>query len=1396
MSTVNVTVSTANVTASSTNANITVAQTNSVITVSNVATLADANVVRNLISATDTGGDGSLSYSNTTGVFTYTGPSQAEVVAHFSNVSPVQLESNGQISVDSSALFTGKTTDDLSEGSTNIYFSTSGATVNSDALPQGSTNLYFTDLNANAAITSFLGGPAEVNNDGIDITYTSSGGSPIRAFFGLDDTVVRTTGSQVVYDKIMSNVTANSHIFAQNNIAFGAEWVDGSGGAGDPNGSLLLSQANDVADTVFRRNFIALGGGLGVSDTANAHLKNQYANIRIGSKREVQVYLDPYYVQGDTRKFIVGERTSSGNTALKPLFTADTANSNVTIDGNVTATTFFGDGSGITNLTSPYTDANVITLLGSYTNDISTSGNITMSDNTKNLKTNNIGPVADSGNLLIGSDAGNSLRAGNLTLVSQDFIEFKMNDEGTFIDRYRVEANGNITVDLKTRPVSGGDSRFTIQGDTSDTTVFKNDGTMVTDGNITTSSNLSAVHGSFTGATSLTATGNVSIGGNLDVTGNINSETVVDLFVEDRNITLQYGSTGTPSANSQIFVDRGSSANTYILWDEGDDKFKFSNDGSTDYPIPTSTSDLAEGTNLYFTTARARGSVSGSGNIFYDSSTGVISEALTTTDITEGDNLYFTAARARGNISVTDSGGDGSLAYDSGTGVITYTGPSAAETRAHISVTDAGGLGSATYDSGTGVITYTGPADSDVRGLVSVTDSGGLGSLAYDSGTGVITYTGPAELAAGKINLGSTSGTTIPVTPQDNFVTTANAFNLSNALTGVKSITSESSGDLDLIVDNSTGYVSLNREIDSVDTAGLEVDAQGFALKGLTPFNGFSASGTAPANVTGMVCTAVGPGSVTFTAGSNVVQITGIYPEAVFNGGSGTRDLADYYGNGMVFANFGITDSGNGNANRPITYPLSESHKTISLANSTAGGTANVIVDEVSPIDYVWTGNNLWDRGLWHTVENSTSNRRLIVGGALSASFTTVTNAIPVDRNDYYVNDTGTNSTTEFDTSSVTGMTGANVTLSGFSTAFYSSAQRRYKKTSLRSTKGSTNFSNVVLIGNDAQYDDSGFGYNHWPTFGMTTLWNGIDTPGNDTGAAQSPPITPGLKFIQFTDQTIQGSGSSNTEEASTGGPRILLNSSNGNISLNVAEYYPRQHQGLGVFGVYGSSKLNPFPRTRSMLPGGMYFTASEDWTANTGTDAYFVSTPKLTVGTDTDANAAKMFMASNNGETSLMGTSKVSFYTSGNAYAAGNIVGGYDAIKTTTEWANISSTGIQTAGTIAGATTTLKKFNETVVALGNQSGDISASLNATNGSIYTVTATGDITINTIANAVAGTSMRIIITQDGTGSRLLTSSMKFEGGSKTLTTAGGSIDIIDVFYDGTNYFAVLSKAYA
>jgi len=116
-----------------------------------------------------------------------------------------------------------------------------------------------------------------------------------------------------------------------------------------------------------------------------------------------------------------------------------------------------------------------------------------------------------------------------------------------------------------------------------------------------------------------------------------------------------------------------------------------------------------------------------------------------TTDLTEGTNLYYTNARARQAISVTDSGGDGSLSYNNTTGVITYTGPSASEVRAHFTAANSGtGFGSLSYSSLTGTFTYSVVTAANIRQQISVTDSGGDGSLSYDNSTGVITYTGPS----------------------------------------------------------------------------------------------------------------------------------------------------------------------------------------------------------------------------------------------------------------------------------------------------------------------------------------------------------------------------------------------------------------------------------------------------------------------------------------------------------------------------------------------------------------------------------------------------------------------------------------------------------------------------
>jgi len=111
-----------------------------------------------------------------------------------------------------------------------------------------------------------------------------------------------------------------------------------------------------------------------------------------------------------------------------------------------------------------------------------------------------------------------------------------------------------------------------------------------------------------------------------------------------------------------------------------------------------------------------------------------------TTDLSEGSNQYFTTARARGSVSVTDAGGDGSLAYNSSTGVITYTGPSASEGRAHLSVASGSGL---TYNSGTGEFGTSAIPNSQLAN-----DDITIGSTAVALGATQGTFTGLTSLAS------------------------------------------------------------------------------------------------------------------------------------------------------------------------------------------------------------------------------------------------------------------------------------------------------------------------------------------------------------------------------------------------------------------------------------------------------------------------------------------------------------------------------------------------------------------------------------------------------------------------------------------------------------------------
>ena len=107
-----------------------------------------------MISVTDAGGDGSLAYNNSTGVLTYTGPSAAEVRAHFSGGTGVTYTSGtGSIAIGQAV----GTTDSVTFGglyvSGNLMVNGTTTTINSSTLTVDDKNIVLADgaADANAA---------------------------------------------------------------------------------------------------------------------------------------------------------------------------------------------------------------------------------------------------------------------------------------------------------------------------------------------------------------------------------------------------------------------------------------------------------------------------------------------------------------------------------------------------------------------------------------------------------------------------------------------------------------------------------------------------------------------------------------------------------------------------------------------------------------------------------------------------------------------------------------------------------------------------------------------------------------------------------------------------------------------------------------------------------------------------------------------------------------------------------------------------------------------------------------------------------------------------------------------------------------------------------------------
>ena len=149
----------------------------------------DANV-RSLISAVDNGGDGSLSYNSSTGVISYTGPSSSEVQAH---ITKTYVDSLGIAASTADTLSTARTINGVSfDGSANISFDT-------DSVSEGTSNLYYTTARFN---TAFATKDTADLTEGTNLYYTNE-----RVDDRVSNLVVAGTSISSTYDDVNNTLT-------------------------------------------------------------------------------------------------------------------------------------------------------------------------------------------------------------------------------------------------------------------------------------------------------------------------------------------------------------------------------------------------------------------------------------------------------------------------------------------------------------------------------------------------------------------------------------------------------------------------------------------------------------------------------------------------------------------------------------------------------------------------------------------------------------------------------------------------------------------------------------------------------------------------------------------------------------------------------------------------------------------------------------------------------------------------------------------------------------------------------------------------------------------------------------------------------------------------------------
>ena len=495
-------------------------------------------------------------------------------------------------------------TDDLTEGSSNLYytdarFDTRLATKDTGDLSEGS-NLYFTDARAIAALSAGTG--ITISGAGqIATTITQYADSDVESYLsggtGIDfSSGVIAIDSTVVTESSTDTLT-NKTINFENNTVIVEYAVTASGGNflidGEANATISFSPG-----IVYRFD---------LSDSSVASHPFKLSTTSDGSHNSGSEYT--------TGKTSNGSQGSSGAYVE---YTVNAATSDILY---YYCSSHSGMGGTITVFGSSYGDSDVQSYLSAGAGiSISGSGQISST----------ITQYADS-DVQSYLSAGSGIAISGSGQISSTITQYADSDVESYL-------SGGTGVTFSSGSISIGQAVGT-----SDNVQFNNvqvDGTLTSD-DIT--------------STNISVAGNATITGNLTVQGTTTTIDSNAVNIGDNLITLNADETGTPTLFAGIEVERGTSINKSLIWNETQDKWTVGSEtfvagtfegaltgnvtGTVSDVSNHDTDDISEGsTNLYYTNAR------------FDTQLAT----KDTADLTEGTNLYFTNARADARIALAN----------------------------------------------------------------------------------------------------------------------------------------------------------------------------------------------------------------------------------------------------------------------------------------------------------------------------------------------------------------------------------------------------------------------------------------------------------------------------------------------------------------------------------------------------------------------------------------------------------------------------------------------------------------------------------------------------------------------------------------------------------------------